>query len=231
VTRRAPWRARSKATPASGRRWPRPTYNNVVATLCLVAVATGSAVAATSTPSAAKKISACVIKKGTKAGQMRIMAAKKKCKRAERSLSWAQAAVTTAAEPSGMVAYFALATCPAGWAAYTEGQGRYVVGVPQGGTVAKTGGTPLTDGEDRAAGQHTHGVTDPGHSHTAVADPILVGGNVAVRRFQGTEDEQGGQTKQSLTTDPAQTGITVQPFGTVPGTNAPYVQLLACRKA
>jgi len=69
---------------------------------------------------------------------------------------------------SGMIAPFA-AACPTGWTEYTAAQGRYVVGVPDGGTVAGTAGTALTDLENRAVGQHNHAITDPGHVHGAAA--------------------------------------------------------------
>jgi hypothetical protein len=222
----------------------KPTYNNVVATLCLVCVATGSAVAAngdgggptSGDAQAARSVSACVVKKGKRKGQMRMLQGKqRRCKRTERKVTWNQRGVQGVAgaegvAPTGAVNFFALASCPAGWSPFADAQGRYIVGLPQGGVLAKATGTPLTDGEDRAAGQHTHGVTDPGHAHTAVVDPILVGGNVAAIRFQGTADDGTGFVQQTLSTDAAPTNLTVNPFGTVAGTNAPYVQLLACRK-
>jgi hypothetical protein len=44
---------------------------------------------------------------------------------------------------------------------------RYVVGLPSGGTNEGTQGTPLTNIENRAVGQHTHALDDPGHSHAS----------------------------------------------------------------
>jgi hypothetical protein len=122
---------------------------------------------------------------------------------------------------------FALGACPAGWSEYTAAQGRYVVGLQPGGTLEKTDGTALSDGEDRPVGKHTHGVTDPGHTHTIQADPILVGGNVTPTSVQGTQHQSGRVPLQS---EVAFTGISIDPAGAVSGTNAPYVQLLACRK-
>jgi hypothetical protein len=231
---------------------PRLTYSNIVATLCLIAVAGGSALAATKPSS--PTISGCVVKKGKKAGSIRILSGKKKCKKSERKLAWNQKGVPGAAgpagtagaagvagatgpagaagadavAPAGAVMFFALATCPAGWTEYTAAQGRYVVGMPPGGTLEKTDGSALSDGEDRPVGQHSHGVTDPGHTHGVSVDPILVGGNVTPTRSTGTAHNTSVFTLQ---TDLAFTGIAVDPAGAVAGTNAPYVQLLACRKS
>jgi hypothetical protein len=218
----------------------RLTYPNVVATLCLAAVVGGTAIAATNTSTST--ITACVVKKGKTAGAMRVVSAKKKCKKTERKLAWNQkgaagtagaagpagTAGSDAIAPAGAVMFFATATCPAGWTEYAPAQGRYVVGLQPGGTLEKTDGTALTDGEDRPVGKHAHNVTDPGHSHGLAVNPILTGGNVTSQRVQGTASQA---FNQPLTTAAAFTGITVDPAGAVDGTNAPYVQLLACRKS
>ena len=213
----------------------RLTYPNVVATICLLAVVGGSAVAATKTTSST--ITACVVKKGKSAGAMRVITGKKKCKKSERKLAWNQkgvagstgatgatgaagAAGADAIAPAGAVMFFATATCPAGFSEYAPAQGRYVVGLPPGGTLEKTDGTALADGEDRPTGQHNHVITIP-------ADPILTGGNVTVQSVQGTAHVS---SRQPLSSAVAATGITVANAGSVAGTNAPYVQLLACKK-
>lgn len=220
---------------------PRLTYSNVVATLCLLAVVGGTAIAA-NTSQTTSVINACVVKKGSKAGTMRVITGKKKCKRTERKLSWNQKGVaglagaagpagpagSDAVAPAGAVMFYATATCPAGWTEYAPAAGRYIVGVQPGGTLEKTDGTPLTDGEDRPVGKHTHSVTDPGHTHGISANPILTGGNVTSQRVQGTASLA---YNQPLSTAAAFTGITIDPAGAVDGTNAPYVQLLACRKS
>jgi hypothetical protein len=208
----------------------RPSYSNIVATLCLVGVATGTAVAANqggSTPSTTiaastpSTIAACAVKKGKKRGTVRIVSAGRKCRKAERKISWA-----TASTPTGAVMYFDLTACPAGWSSFAPAHGRYVVGLRPGGTLERAVGTALAEGEDRATGRHTHTITDPGHSHSGPADSSLSGGNVQVQSFQGSADPG----TLSLTTNLAATGITVNAAGEVTGTNAPYVQLLACRK-
>src|SRR3954453_6476648 len=120
---------------------PRLTYPNVVATICLVAVVGGSAVAATKTTSST--ITGCVVKKGKTAGAVRIISGKKKCKKkTEKKISWnkkgvagatgaagaagangaAGTAGVDAVAPAGAVMFFALPTCPAGWTEYTAAQ-------------------------------------------------------------------------------------------------------------
>jgi hypothetical protein len=42
--------------------------------------------------------------------------------------------------PAGAVMFFNLAACPAGWADLTAAQGRYLVGLPSGGTLGSIGG-------------------------------------------------------------------------------------------
>jgi hypothetical protein len=72
--------------------------------------------------------------------------------------------------PPGAVMFFNLPACPDGWTELTDSQGRYMTGLPDGGTRGATVGTALTDQEDRPVGQHDHTVTDSGHGH-GVYDP------------------------------------------------------------
>ncbi len=51
--------------------------------------------------------------------------------------------------PSWMIAFFP-GDCPNGWTEYTTLQGRYVVGLPNGGTSEGSVGTALTNNENRA---------------------------------------------------------------------------------
>jgi hypothetical protein len=125
--------------------------------------------------------------------------------------------------PTGGVMFFNLPACPAGWSALANSTGRYVVGGPAGVAV----GTPLSSGENRPVGQHTHGITDPGHKH--MMDNIQAGTNV---------NGSGVMTKGAdysidlnLTMNTMGTGITINnPAGSVAGTNAPYLQLLVCSR-
>ena len=57
-----------------------------------------------------------------------------------------------------------------GWVTHTAAEGRYVVAVPDGGTIAGTTWTPLSN-QARAAGAHEHTFTGSdtvsfAHSHT-----------------------------------------------------------------
>jgi hypothetical protein len=237
---------------------PRPTYANVVSTVCLILVLGGSALAAdslTGAGTAQQQVYVCVKKSGKGKGQMRVVAVKTKCKKAERKLSWAAQGPAGPAGPagpsgssgvsaagasgvsSGAVEFYALTQCPAGWSTYEPARGRYVVGVNPGGNVEGAVGTALDDAENRPVGQHNHGVNDPGHRHRVLqASPILVGGNVVPQRIMGTTSasqltalpDNPASLQQALSNET--TGITLDPAGSVPGTNAPYVQLLACKK-
>lgn len=125
--------------------------------------------------------------------------------------------------PSGLVAFSVNGSCPTGWTEYTTARGRYIVGLVSGGTNGATVGTSLSNTEDRPVGQHTHSVTDPGHTHNIPDDSG--GGGGAGATVTGFYDTPG------LTSGSSTTGITIQNSGSVAGTNAPYVQLIACQKS
>jgi hypothetical protein len=130
--------------------------------------------------------------------------------------------------PAGAVSFFNLPACPSGWTELTAARGRYIVGLPVGGTLAGTAGTALTDLESRAVGQHTHGVTDPAHSHFFGIDQGATDASSQVGEFQDTAEPTifSDVDQTSL----ASTGITINNAGTVAGTNSPYIQLLVCQK-
>jgi hypothetical protein len=134
--------------------------------------------------------------------------------------------------PAGAVMFFNLTTgCPNGWSEMTGARGRYLVGVqPDGGGVTRVGRTvgsaltdPESDGflENREVGQHSHGVTDSGHSHflSNVGDPGP--GNNVARSNTHVEGRNTGS---------ASSNIAINTTGSVAGTNAPYIQLLVCQK-
>jgi hypothetical protein len=182
-------------------------------------------------------VTACAKKKGKNKGALRLAS---KCKRSERKVTWSQVgpagptgpagtagtAGRDALAPAGAVMHFDLPACPAGWTEYGAGRGRYLVGLPSGGTAGAAVGTALADQEDRPVGQHTHGVTDPGHSHTVAYDTEMLanrGSTIGGTRRVGIDDSTANS---SVVT----TGIGINPAGAVAGTNAPYIQLLVCRK-
>jgi len=127
--------------------------------------------------------------------------------------------------PSGMVLFFNLSSCPTGWSELTGARGRYLVGKPSGGTLAGTAGTALSNLENRAAGQHTHTVDDPGHSHYVFHNPGI--GLAGLDYDAGTNFD----FDNPVGTDSSYTEISVDNAGNVAGSNAPYMQLLVCQKS
>jgi hypothetical protein len=146
---------------------------------------------------------------------------------------------TTAAfnVPSGAVMFFNLASCPTGWSALVAARGRYIVGVLPTGTLGATVGTSLTNGQNRAAGIHSHTASSPGHTHTvahshkyynfALQSVEVAAGTGAGAKFWYDISETETVTP---TTSGTAVGVTVDNAGTGDGTPAPYVQLLACQK-
>lgn len=125
--------------------------------------------------------------------------------------------------PAGVVSFFNRGTCPSGWSELVQARGRYLVGMPSGGTLLGTGGVALANLENRPVGQHDHAISDPGHAH-AIGQGVQNGFGPAFLPRPPEADPINGFTGLSTT------GITVQNAGSVAGTNAPYLQLLACEK-
>lgn len=119
--------------------------------------------------------------------------------------------VESGAVPSGAVMFFNLSVCPAGWTELTQARGRYLVGLPSGGTLGGTAGTALSNLENRATGAHTHPIT----SYSSGIDTNQ-------RLIWGTSNNSTGT--------PLQPTDVLAPTGSVAGTNAPYLQLVACQK-
>jgi len=125
--------------------------------------------------------------------------------------------------PSGAVMFFNLSSCPSGWSPLPGAAGRYLVGLPAGGALGATVGYALTPQENRPVGRHTHGVVDPGHSHNIDLRDGTWGGGYA-------DDAGSGDDTSDTTTGTSHTNISISEGGSVPGTNAPYMQLLVCQK-
>lgn len=144
--------------------------------------------------------------------------------------------------PAGSVMFFDLPSCPPGWSELTQARGRYLVGLPAAGTPGAAVGTALSDQENRAVGEHGHGiaqtphghgVSDPGHRHARLAGSSNASGQPNAYWTSGNNDLGTSFTQFSTTgisINGANANITVNNSGSVPGTNAPYVQLLTCRK-
>lgn len=111
--------------------------------------------------------------------------------------------------PSGTIVFFEATKCPDLWNEYSAARGRYFVGLVPGGSPGKSVGIALSDSENRPTGAHTHSYT---YSHV-VRSPEAGGPGVYV----STVVEQSGVTG----------GVS---GGAVEGTNAPYVEVLACEK-
>lgn len=118
--------------------------------------------------------------------------------------------------------FFNLMNCPTEWINFPEVQGRYLVGLPAGGSRGAIVGTALSDQDNRAVGQHTHSINDPGHFHQHPNRTYTIPGT----SINGTMYFCHTPANCS----PSPTGITVADSGSVTGTNAPYIQLLACQK-
>jgi hypothetical protein len=128
-----------------------------------------------------------------------------------------------ATAPTGAVMFFDLPSCPAGWSEFTEARGRYVVGLPEGGTLKGTSGTALSNQESRPVGQHNHS-GEYNHTHPITVITTATGGTSGVQwTTGGSAFTQTGGTSGGV--------LQIANAGSVAGTNAPYVQLRACRKS
>ena len=156
------------------------------------------------------------------------------------------------ANPTGEVASFDLANCPAGWSEMTEARGRAIVGRPTNGTLRGTVGEALGDLEDRAhahvvplnvtktslGGQHSH-LMDPPTGFSSEFEASSVGVSL---RTDGNRYIIGLKLhSHRVNYDPFADQLTGEhTHGVVlPGTQTtvartsdviPYLQLLSCRK-
>jgi hypothetical protein len=149
------------------------------------------------------------------------------------------------AAPANAIAWFRV-SCPSGWSEYTAARGRYVVGVPAGGTVEAAVGTALTDQENRnmplhshenPTFTHTHSVTIQDHGHNLPR--MAPNSNYQVAAGSGAQVQNPNSTGSTIDTLPTPTtqttgsaspSLIVNDYGYVSGTTAPYVQLYLCKK-
>ena len=155
-------------------------------------------------------------------------------------VTWAQVG-GGAALPSGMIAAFNGA-CPSGWTEVVGSQGRVIVGLQSGGTLAGTVGTAYTNQQNKSLSlsmlNHTHtvDVTDPGHTHLTQRYPTTTGGSTG---FTADTSMSGTLTDNTLPTKSGTTGVTASsqnPAGGVASQSVTtsdvlaYVQYRYCSK-
>lgn len=141
--------------------------------------------------------------------------------------------------PSGTIAFFGTAACPAGWSEHAGSRGRYIVAMPAGGTVNGTIGSPMSNRQDRT---HDHSIA---HRHEWAN---FNSGNRAWQSYRSTTggrsvivDWGGGIGNNSgrypleyetgsgslYTGDPTTSNSGAASTSDI----APYIQLLACQKS
>lgn len=111
-------------------------------------------------------------------------------------------------------------TCPVNYTEEIALRGRYVVGVPLGGTLGGTVDSPMSNLEARVAGIHAHQetATDLGANNAVAAYTNVNGsGNVAWIANDGGSSNVSSSPLNTLTTG---TGSSA----------APYVQVLFCKR-
>lgn len=131
--------------------------------------------------------------------------------------------------PSGLIALFN-AACPTGWTELAAAQGRVVVGVPSGGTLAGTVGTAFTDLENRT---HTHTYTQvPNHVHTLQVQGSTTASTSGTHVMTSTAT--GGSSRTTASPDATNNptgGVATATTNTSSTSNViPYVQLRYCSK-
>ncbi|MBI1971505.1 MAG: hypothetical protein HYS52_01485 [Candidatus Wildermuthbacteria bacterium] len=130
--------------------------------------------------------------------------------------------------PAGAVMSFNLATCPSGWTAFTAGQGRYIVGLPSGGTLAGTSGNALGNLENRPSGAHQHRIQAVFQWDGYAGGPTS---NISEDgRLLSAGEPYTGVNNTRTNTGYYNSGLGVYP-DLVSGSNAPYIQLLLCQKS
>jgi len=150
------------------------------------------------------------------------------------ALSPEATSATSGSVPSGAIVFFNKHSCPSGWSDYHSARGRYIVGLQPGGALAAKVGTALSNVENRPTGQSTVTPSEPTVSPSAATGAW--GYNNTPESGAIRRPLFGFRPADSLNPE----GSVIKPFtihinpitiGSVPGTNAPYIQLLACKKS
>jgi hypothetical protein len=172
-----------------------------------------------------------------------------------KTLTWDGAAGTPSV-PAGIILYTDGASCPTGWASYGN-NGEYFVGLVT--TLETPVATALSNLENRATGTHTHthseslsvsasghthSITDPGHSHDGLATlsgaSVGFGSGDSLSSSSSSYGASSSGVNGSLNVSFANTDTnvsvsatqaTITDYAGTAGTNAPYIQLRACRKS
>jgi len=149
----------------------------------------------------------------------------------DNSTKVATTAYVAAVIPSGVIVIWSgsAGAIPSGWNLCNGSNGtpdlrdRFVVGAGSTYAVGNTGGT-----KDAIVVSHSHSITDSGHAHDVRIPSRTVGNNATA--LYSTSD---GSTKSTVTSDSANTGISINSTGDS-GTNAnlpPYYALCYIQKA
>jgi microcystin-dependent protein len=149
----------------------------------------------------------------------------------DNSTKVATTAYVAAVIPSGVIVIWSgsAGAIPSGWNLCNGSNGtpdlrdRFVVGAGSTYAVGNTGGT-----KDAIVVSHSHSISDSGHSHDVRIPSRTVGNNATA--LYSTSD---GSTKSTVTSDSANTGISINSTGDS-GTNAnlpPYYALCYIQKA
>lgn len=119
--------------------------------------------------------------------------------------------------PANVVLYTSDGSAPTGFSEYTGARGRFIVGLPSGGTNEGTVASALSD---LASLSHTHTLsTTPAHSHT----------------YSGVEDGVGGHNRALLSSNaqshtPSTSSVGSASPSTSSDAGVPYIQLMTISK-
>lgn len=140
--------------------------------------------------------------------------------------------------------FLSTSACPAGFQELPSFEGRYIMGVPSGGTVGGTVGSALGD---LATLSHNHigstGLVDLAHTHSVDAPATASGGpssttcsynsaNTACNANQGTDTHSQTTDIVATTSSGASIGAAMNHSHTISTSDhtAPYLQVRACMK-